>query len=444
MRGILTVLLSMIVSISAGRSQTIATLASFDGSNGAGPEAGLIIDPAGNLFGTTTGHGLGAPTNGTVFEIPFVGGVYAGTPATLVSFNGANGASPYAGLVLDTTGNLFGTTVYGGSYGNGTVFEVAKTGGIYASTPTTLINFSGASTSGANPYAGLIADPDGNLFGTTSQGGANNAGAVFEIARTDGTYSSTPAILASFNGTNGASPHAGLFADAAGNLFGTTYAGGANGMGTVFEVAKTGGTYAGAPSTLVNFNGTNGNGPVSGVIADAAGNLVGTTAYGGANGVGTVFEIAYDGSYAGVPTTLASFTGSNGQYPNAGLIADAAGDLFGTTTFGGTHGYGTVFEIPFIDGSYASTPIILINFDYYANGAYPYGDLIADAAGDLFGTADDGGPGNDGTVFEITNSGFVTSADLPEPATLAMFGPGIAGLGLVRRRKGQINEGRRN
>jgi hypothetical protein len=145
--------------------------------------------------------------------------------------------------------------------------------------------------------AGLIADADanGNFFGTAHRGGANDAGSVFEIAKTAGGYASTPTTLASFNGTNGAYPTAGLIADANGNLFGTTYGGGANGYGTVFEIVKTASGFANTPTTLVSFNGSNGAGPIAGLIADAKGDLFGTTAFGGAGGVGTVFEIAGSG-----------------------------------------------------------------------------------------------------------------------------------------------------
>jgi uncharacterized repeat protein (TIGR03803 family) len=226
---------------------------------------------------------------------------------------------------------------------------------------TTLVNFSGSN--GAEPFAGLIADASGDLFGTTTSGGANNEGTVFEIQNT-GTvaapvYASPPTTLVSFNGSNGGYPSAGLIADASGDLFGTTSGGGANGLGTVFEIQNTGTVaapvYASAPTTLVSFNGSNGAGPdVAGLIADANGDLFGTTQRGGvegANGLGTVFEIQNTGTvaapvYASSSTTLVSFNGSNGAYPSAELIVDANGDLFGTTYAGGGERYdGTVFEI---------------------------------------------------------------------------------------------------
>ncbi len=179
-----------------------------------------------------------------------------------------------------------------------------------------------------------------------------NDGTVFEIANTASGYASTPTILASFNGTNGNGPYGSLTADAAADLFGTTDTGGANGDGTVFEIAKTGGSYASNPTTLVSFNYTNGDEPFAGLIADAAGDLFGTTYFGGAYGGGTVFEIAKTGgSYASTPTTLASFNGTN---PTSSLIADAAGDLFGTTRDGGANGDGTVSGLGVSDMSSAT------------------------------------------------------------------------------------------
>src|SRR6516162_5153442 len=295
--------------------------------------------------------GAGVYWDGTVFEIAKTAGGYASAPITLVSFNGTNGASPEAGLIADSSGNLFGTTMLGGAYNDGTVFEIVKTASGYASTPTTLVSFNG--TNGSWPAAGLIADSSGNLFGTTSQGGAfENAygfftyGTVFEIVKTASGYASSPTTLVSFNGTGGGSPFAGLIADRTGNLFGTTLEGGAYNDGTVFEIVKTASGYARTPTTLVSFNGSDGMFPASGLIADAEGNLFGTTSGGGANGQGTVFEIAKTANgYASAPTTLVSFNGTNGASPEAGLIADRSGNLFGTTMEGGAYNDGAVFEV---------------------------------------------------------------------------------------------------
>jgi uncharacterized repeat protein (TIGR03803 family) len=379
-------------------AQTLTTLAGFNGADGQSPESSLVADATGNLFGTTA-YG-GTYGYGTVFEIVKTSGGYASAPLTLVNFDRVHGAYPSGGLIMDANGDLLGTTVDGGSgaeeSGVGTVFEIVKTSGGYAGTPTTLVIFDTAD--GANPYGNLIADAAGNLFGTTEAGGASGYGTVFEIARTAGGYAATPTVLFSFDGADGAFPSGNLMADANGNLFGSTTDGGAFGDGTVFEIARTAGGYAGAPTTLVSFHNAVGEAP-SGVSADATGNLFGTTQVGGANGYGTVFEITKtSGGYASDPTTLVNF--GNLTYPN-GVIVDAAGNLFGTTNW-----TSTVFEVANTPGGYAGlTTLVSLNG---ADGANPYGSLIADGAGNLVGTTSYAGPSGWGTVFEVTSSGYVT------------------------------------
>jgi uncharacterized repeat protein (TIGR03803 family) len=202
-----------------------------------------------------------------------------------------------------------------------------------------------------------------------------------------------------------------------GNLFGTTFFGGANNFGTVFEIANTAQGYASTPITLVSFNGSDGANPSGSLILDVNGNLFGTTNFGGANNLGTVFEIAKTAQgYASTPTTLVSFNGSDGQNPGAGVILDVNGNVFGTTLSGGAQGVGgTVFEIAKTAQGYASTPTTLINFcslPNCADGSEPVG-LIADAKGNLFSTTESGGANNRGTVFEVTGSGFVIFAGTP-------------------------------
>ena len=267
--------------------------------------------------------------------------------------------------------------------------------------------------------AGLIADAAGDLFGTTEHGGANGDGTVFEIAKTAGGYASTPTTLVSFNGTNGAGPDAGLIADATGDLFGTTAGGGADGTARCSRSPRP------APATPARrprwsaSTAPTAQIPDAGLIADAAGDLFGTTFFGGAAEYGTVFEInKTGGGYASTPATLASFNGTDGRDPEAGLIADADGDLFGTTSDGGDFVVGgTVFEIKKTAAGYANTPTTLVSF-YHDVGWVPDASLIANASGDLFGTTAGGGASSRGTVFEITNSGFVTTIPPISPTVI--------------------------
>jgi uncharacterized repeat protein (TIGR03803 family) len=368
----------------------LTALASFNETNGRYPQAGLVEDSSGNLFGTA-GQG-GASGTGTVFEIAAGSGVIT----TLASFNGTNGAFPVSSLVEDSIGNLFGTTLNGGTYNVGTVFEVVKGSGVI----TTLASFNG--TNGADPDAGLVEDSSGNLFGTTTESGPVSTiggyGTVFEIAHNSGVITT----LASFFYLNGAYPEAGLVEDSSGNLFGTTENGGTYYDGTVFEVVKG----RGAVTTLASFNGTNGAAPLAGLVEDNSGNLFGTTTNDGLLGYGTVFEIVHG---SGVITTLASFNDTNGENPESSLIEDSSGNLFGDTTAGGVSNDGTVFEVA--KGSGAISTLASFNG---TNGELAFG-LVADSNGNLSGTASEGGSFEDGTVFELSATPITFSIDTTPP-----------------------------
>jgi len=400
---------------------TLVSFDGTDGAasfSGAAPFGGLLLDAEGDLFGTTDDYvvdGMDFPL-GTVFEIPKTDGAYASTPTTLFTFNGTDGTNPFGNLILDGAGDLFGTASQGGANMDGTVFKVADTDGTYANSPTTLLSFGVGippggmfpiGNTGENPFAGMIMDGKGDLFGTTNAGGdAGGNGTVFEVLFTGGSYSVNVSLI-SFNGGNGSAPEGALIMDAAGDLFGTTTGGGANNDGTVFEVAKTtAGGYSLVPITLASFDGTDGKNPGAGLIMDAAGDLFGTTFSGGANNDGAVFEIAKTASgYASTPTVLVSFNGTDGESPESTLVMDAVGDLFGTASLGGANRGGTVFEVAKTGGVYASAPITLVNFNG-TNGEISNAGLTVDAAGDLFGTTSFGGANGDGTAFELTDSGF--------------------------------------
>jgi uncharacterized repeat protein (TIGR03803 family) len=400
----------------ASSAQTLTSLTSFNGIDGAIPNAGLIADAYGNLFGTTLEGG--AYGFGTVFEIVKTTSGYASAPTVLASFSGGDGgAYPRGGLLADANGNLFGTTGGGGTTAYGAVFEILKTTNGYAGIPIVLASFSG--DDGAFPVSSLLSDANGNLIGTTEEGGSSNSGTVFEITKTATGYSSTPTVLVSFNGNDGFFPIAGLIADASGNLFGTTVLGGTSNAGTVYEVVKTSSGYASTPTVLANFStGASNAYPYGGLLADAKGDLFGTSMEGGPYAAGVAFEIPKTTSGYGVPTTLLSFNDADGAFPWASLIADADNNLFGTTAGGGTNSDGTVFEIAFTATGYATAPATVANLDA-VNGTNSYGSLIADANGNLFGTASNGGAYGEGTVFEVIGSGFV-------PPTLFAGTPGSA------------------
>ena len=327
--------LGSVYEIMTGSNGAITTLASFNGTNGSKPLAGVIEDANGNLFGTTSAGGTS--NYGTIFEV--VQG--SDTITTLATFVGTNGASPYGGLVEDANGNLFGTTHGGSGAGAaGTVFELA-----YGSnTITTLADFTGTGI-GAGPYAALVEDANGNLFGTTYNGGTSGEGTAFELVH----GSNTITTLVTFNGTNGSHPYDALIENANGDFFGTTSAGG-NGYGTVFELTPQSGGYT--ITTLATFNGSgNGGTPEDSLVEDNGGNLFGTTSTGGTLGLGTVFELA-NGS--GTITPLVAFNGTDGASPQDGLIEDSNGNLFGTSR-GGAYGDGSVYEVSVAPAATATT-----------------------------------------------------------------------------------------
>lgn len=349
----------------------------FSGSDGAYPFGGVIADQAGNLYGTTLSGGSGGCRAkrvgtgcGTIFELS-----PDGTETVLHQFTGdKDGKYPQAGLIRDSAGNLYGTTEEGGSgcgrLGCGTVFELSSDG-----SKTILHNFSGGSD-GAYPLAPLFEDKAGNLYGTTSYWGEYLRGTVFKISP-DGTES----VLYAFNdaGSDGEYPYGGLIGDKAGNLYGTTSYGGKESCGTVYEVAPDG-----TESTLYTFLGeTHGAYPHAGLIRDNVGNLYGTTSGGDFPDYGNVFKLAADGN----ETALYTFTGgSDGAEPWGGVIEDKAGNLYGTTEYGGTAAMGTVFKLA-PDGS----ETVLHAFTKNRDGKFPVSTLIEGSAGYLYGTTYKGG-----------------------------------------------------
>jgi uncharacterized repeat protein (TIGR03803 family) len=381
------------------------------GTDGATPAAGLVADVLGNLYGTTTSGGTS--NLGTVFEVSPPGTVW--TETVLYNFAGGNdGANPYGNLIFDKAGNLYGTTISGGTSANctggcGTVFELsppAAQGDPW--TEAVLYSFAGQSD-GANPYSGLIMDSKGNLYGTTQTGGgvscgATSCGTIFELTppAAQGDPWTETVIHAFGKGSDGTHPMAGLTFGLRGAIFGTTPTGNDKAAsGIVFKLkppATQGGPWT--EGVLYRFTGgTDGSGPNAALVVDRTGNLYGTT-FGGGTGFGTIFEIAFD---TWTETVLYNFTGgSDGASPAAVLLRDKADNLYGTATAGGTNNNGSAFELspPAAQGD-PWTETTLYDLAGGHDGSWPQGGLIFGKGGQLYGTTSLGGGPTDGTVFRI-------------------------------------------
>jgi uncharacterized repeat protein (TIGR03803 family) len=377
------------------QAQTFTTLHAFTGgTDGGNPFAGLVIDKEGNLYGTTFQGGDLACSSGygcgTVFKLDTTGG-----ETVLYSFtNVPDGAFPFAGLIRDK-GNLYGTTAYGGS-GNcysyiGTLVGCGTVFKLDTTGKETVLHSFTDTPDGAQPEAGLVRDKEGNLYGTTVVGGTG--GTVFKVD-TNGTE----IILNSFAGggaVDGGGPEAGLVIDKEGDLYGTTTGGGPFGYGTVFKLDTTG------KETVLHYftNTPDGAYPDAGLIMDKEGHLYGTASEGGSSGYGTVFKV----DSSGKETVLHSFSGLDGAYPFAGLVMDREGNLYGTTAYGGASfigppdsiGAGTVFKV-----DRSGKESVLHSFSGL-DGNYPSADLVMDKKGNLYGTTTFGGAYDYGTVFKL-------------------------------------------
>ena len=306
---------------------------------------------------------------------------FAGTP---------DGGQVYGPLAGDSAGNLYGTTSQGGLYGKGSVWKLDASG-----KETVLYSFNGPDSSIG--YTGLVRDAQNNLYGMTLGGGTYGKGTVFKIDA-GGNYQ----LLYSFSGPDGASPYApNVIRDAAGNIYGTTASGGTSDMGVVFKLDP-----AGNETVLHSFSGPDGSLPTAGLIHDADGNLYGTTIGGGAFGGGMVFKLDSSGNQ----TILNSFSGSDGSGPTTSLIADARGNFYGTTEGGGAFGYGTVYQL-----DPAGTLTVLHSYDPNADGVEPFGRLVHDNYGNLWGTTETQGPLGWGAIYRLDRKGNITVYGFPDP-----------------------------
>lgn len=372
-------------------AQKETVLHSFLGGaeDGQWPYSNLLLDGQGNLYGTTS---FGGPSgNGTVFKFKLSSSDYS----VLYSFGALSAHAPYDGVVRDPAGNLFGTLECGGTCDNG-----EAPGAVFELTPSGVESVL-AQTSGP-AYGNLVRDSQGNLYGTSLGTYPQDNGTVFEVT-TAGQYN----LLYAFAGSpDGSGPYAGLIRDRKGGFYGTTFWGGIAGEGTIFEL-----TASGAEKVLYSFCSlpkcTDGKYPYASLVEDANGNLYGTTVNGGSTlcygrfggGCGVVFEL----TSAGKLRVLHQFKSSpnDGENPNGGLVLDASGNLYGTTTYGGKSGWGTVFKI-----TPAGKETILYNFSGGADGSGPYASLLLEK-GNLYGTTTSGGTVNAnctgcGVVFRLT------------------------------------------
>jgi uncharacterized repeat protein (TIGR03803 family) len=401
----------------AGEPWTESVIWNFHGDDGVNPAGGLISDSAGNFYGTTTsGGGLGRQYCinlgcGTAFRLsPGTGGKW--TLTTLYAFQGqSDGTNPNSNLAIDKAGNLYGTTVRGGDKGTGegygVVFELMAGSGGW--TESVLYTFTGGAD-GGSPYSSVLFDKSGNLYGATAVGGTGTAcngacGAVFELSPASGGQW-TENVIHSFDLTDGETPEGNLIFDGADNLYGTTYSGGTNAFGTVFRLTRgAGGQWS--EGVLWNFkNGADDRYPTFGVTLGTSGQVYGavsTAGSGTANGI--VFELQSEQGGTWQETTLTKFPFGNG-YPYSGLVADSAGNFYGSTNEGGANGYGGVYKLsPAAGGKYAlnmiyNFPTGLSNSPY---GPFPSG-LILDSAGNLYGETGYGGSSAQGTVYELSPS----------------------------------------
>jgi uncharacterized repeat protein (TIGR03803 family) len=391
-------LLVSLILISDAEASTEKVLYTFGSSPDAnGPVSGLAFDTAGNLYGTTASGG--AHSAGAVFELtPGSGGKWS--ERVIYSFaGGKDGMVPLGGVIVDAAGNLYGTTSRG-ALGSGTVFTlIPGAGGKWKL--KVLHTFHG--TTGGVPSAGLISDTAGNLYGTTAEGGSHGVGSVFELVPgTSGKWAFKGIHSFNNNGHDGTDPLAALTLDAAGNLYGTTYAGGAHTYGVVFQLTPgSNGTWT--EKILHTFNAGNGHdgaAPDAPIVIDSNGNLFGTTSGGGKDRFyGVVFELTLNLSGKWQETILHSFTdGSDGGEPNAGLTLDASGNLYGTGVTGGHSG--VVFkETLGTNGKWKHS--VVHDFANGSDGSRPYAGLILDVSGNLYGTTKQGGTNSLGTVFMV-------------------------------------------
>jgi uncharacterized repeat protein (TIGR03803 family) len=405
----MAIMLSLAVLVPFAQAQTYTVIHNFTGGlDGANPYAGLTMDAAGNFYGTTCGSTCTGSGNypGNVFRLSKKGSEWIVTP--LYTFRGGNdGAGPEARVIFGPDGTLYGTTAVGGSFGYGTVFNLRPPATIppnlFASWTETVLHSFGAVDDGAGPLAEVVFDSAGNMYGTTQSGGYLGEGTVFKLTPAGSGW--TESLVYSIEPSDGWFPQDSVTFDNEGNLYGTITLGGNGGCyaglwcGTIFELMPSASGWT--ERTIYSFQGGNdGGNPMGGVLFGADGYLYGTTSWGGSGGGGTVFSLNHPG-LSPYPLT------SNTNYlvgPQANLVMDATGNFYGTTYMDGTH-WGTVFRISVScngeDCGWNYTLLHLLNGG--SDGKFINGSVAIDENGTVYGTALQGGAYGDGVIYAITD-----------------------------------------
>lgn len=403
--------LAIIVAAPAIWAQQLNVLANFEGANGEAPNGSLVLDRSGNVYGTTFYGGPGSCSYGcgTVFKLSHQGSQW--TLAILYDFRGgADGAHPWAGVTFGPDGALYGTTNGGGNpqcqneffTGCGTVFKLTPPATICRAiscpwTKTILYSFNGGSD-GGGPEGALVFDHSGNMYGTTYYGGQGSGygnGVVFEVSPSPGGWTES-AIHAFAGGSDGSDPENGVVLDSAGNVYGSTYLGGANNLGVVYELSYSSSGWTEA--ILYTFSG-NSEGPhPDGLVLDAHGNIYGPTFAGGDQNDGEVFELQPTGDGFTYSVIYIFQAPNGGPGSIAALALDSAGNLYGSGS-GGTDGYGIVYELSPSGGSWNFN--VLWNFNLI-DGFEPFDRVTLDAQGNLYGVTEYGGERSDGVVWQLT------------------------------------------
>ena len=397
------VIVALALGSGVGSATSYKILRSFNGADGTGPWGGVTLDDKGDLFGASASGGdlneCDGYGCGVVFELrPLPGGKWAEAVLYKFDSNGSDGYTSYGSVTIGSGNRLYGTTHAGGSHHIGTVFELAR--GASGWTEKVLYSFGTRSKDGYEPTAGVAMDKAGNLYGTAPYGGST----AFELSPGSGGWKETMLHRFGIQKNDGAGPFAGVILDTSGNLYGTTYGGGAYNGGTVYEIERTATGWKEKVLHSFAVNYKDGHTPGWGsLFMDSSGSLYGTTAGGGCCG-GVVFKLTPDSNGRWKETILYQFQGgASGFEPNAGVVMDKAGNLYGTTDYGG-NAYcdcGVIYKLaPGRKGKWTYT--VLHTFGIGNDGGVPEGNLVIDGKGNLYGGTVLGGTYGGGVVFELT------------------------------------------